>query len=35
MTPKAILDRPNIYIAEDGDFINIELPNLSINIKKK
>lgn len=26
MTPKAILDRPNIYIAEDGDFINIELP---------
>lgn len=33
--PKAILDRPNIYIAENGDFINIELPNLSINIKKK
>lgn len=33
--PKAILDRPNIYIAEDGDHINIELPNLSITIKKK
>lgn len=33
--PKAILDRPSIYIAEDGDHINIELPNLSITIKKK
>jgi hypothetical protein len=32
--PKAILDRPNIYIAEDGAHINIELPGLSIVIKK-
>jgi hypothetical protein len=33
--PKAILDRPNIYISEDGDNINIDLPNLTITIKKK
>jgi len=33
--PKAILDRPNIYISEDGNNINIELPHLSITIKKK
>lgn len=33
--PKAILDRPNIYISEDGDNISIELPNLSIVIRKK
>lgn len=33
--PKAILDRPSIYITEDGDNINIELPHLSIVIKKK
>lgn len=33
--PKAILDRPNIYISEDGANINIELPHLSISIKKK
>lgn len=33
--PKAILDRPNIYITEDGDNISIELPHLSIVIKKK
>lgn len=33
--PKAILDRPNIYISEDGENINIELPHLSITIKKK
>lgn len=33
--PKAILDRPNIYISEDGVNINIELPHLSITIKKK
>lgn len=35
--PKHILDRPSIYISEDGDNINIniELPNLSIVIKKK
>ena len=32
--PKAILDRPNIYIAEDGAHINIELPGLSITIRK-
>lgn len=34
-SPKAILDRPNIYISEDGVNINIELPHLSITIKKK
>ncbi len=33
--PKAILDRPNIYITEDGENISIELPHLSIVIKKK
>jgi hypothetical protein len=32
--PKALLDRPNIYIAEDGAHISIELPGLSILIKK-
>lgn len=33
--PKAILDRPNIYITEDGRHITIELPHLSITIKTK
>lgn len=33
--PKAILDRPNMYITEDGANIHIELPSLSITIKKK
>ncbi len=33
--PKAILDRPNIYISEEGEHINIELPHLSITIKRK
>jgi hypothetical protein len=33
--PKTILDRPNIYINETGDYINIELPELTITIKKK
>lgn len=33
--PKAILDRPSIYITEDGDAIHIELPHLSIAIRKK
>lgn len=33
--PKAILDRPSIYITEDGENINIELPHVSIAIKKK
>ncbi len=33
--PKAILDRPNVYITEDGANIHIELPALSITIKKK
>lgn len=33
--PKPILDRPNMYIADEGDFISIELPNLIIEIKKK
>lgn len=33
--PKSLLDRPDLYIAEDGDFINIELPGFSITIKAK
>jgi hypothetical protein len=32
--PKTIIDRPNLYIAEDGEFINIDLPGFSITIKK-
>ena len=32
--PKTIADRPNLYVAEDGEFINIELPGFSITIKK-
>lgn len=31
--PKALLDRPNIYIAEDGGHIHIQMPHLSITIK--
>ena len=33
--PKVILDKPNIYINEDGGYINIEMPELTITIKKK
>lgn len=33
--PKSLLDRPNLFIAEDGDMINIELPNFSITIRSK
>lgn len=33
--PKTIVDRPNMYINEDGDYINIELPEWTITIKKK
>jgi len=33
--PKAVLDRPNIYITEDGEHIHIELHELTITIKKK
>ena len=33
--PKAILDRPNIYITEDGGHTSIEPPHLSIAIKSK
>jgi len=32
--PKTIADRPNLYVAEDGDFLHIELPGFSISIKK-
>lgn len=32
--PKTLADRPNLYVAEDGEFINIELPGFSITIKK-
>lgn len=32
--PKTIADRPNLYVAEDGEFISIELPGFSITIKK-
>lgn len=39
MTPEGrnnlILDRPNIYSAEDGNMISIELPHLSIQIKTR
>lgn len=33
--PKALMDRPDLYIAENGEFISIELPGFSITIKKK
>lgn len=33
--PKALMDRPDLFIAENGDFINIELPGFSITIKAK
>jgi hypothetical protein len=33
--PKTILNRPNIYISEEGEHIHIEMPHLSITIKKK
>ena len=33
--PKAILDRPQMYITEEGGNIHIELPTLSITIKTK
>ena len=33
--PKAVLDRPDLYIAENGEFISIELPGFSITIKAK
>lgn len=33
--PKPILDRPNIYISEQGSNIVIQLPGLSITIKKE
>jgi hypothetical protein len=32
--PKTIADRPNLFISEDGEFINIELPGFSVTIKK-
>lgn len=32
--PKTITDRPNLYISEDGEFINIDLPGFSVTIKK-
>lgn len=32
--PKALMDRPDLYIAENGDFVNIELPGFSITIKR-
>lgn len=33
--PKAIVNRPDLYIAENGDFISIELPGFSVTIKAK
>jgi hypothetical protein len=33
--PKATVDRPDLYIAENGEYINIELPGFSITIKAK
>ena len=31
--PKPILDRPNLYISEDGTHLNIEMPEISIQIQ--
>lgn len=31
--PKPILDRPNLYISEDGSHLNIEMPEISIQIQ--
>ena len=33
--PKAVIDRPDLYIAENGDFLNIDLPGFSVTIKRK
>ena len=33
--PKMILDRPNIYISDGGENINIDLPSLRIIIQKR
>lgn len=33
--PKPILDRPNLYISEDGSFLSIEMPEMSIQIQLK
>lgn len=31
--PKAILDRPNLHISEDGTHLHIEMPEISIQIQ--
>ncbi len=31
--PKPILDRPNIYISEDGGYLTLEMPEISIQIQ--
>lgn len=33
--PKPLLDRPNLYITEDGTHLNIEMPEISIQIQIK
>jgi hypothetical protein len=33
--PKALLDRPELFISENGAYINIETPGFSITIKTK
>ena len=32
--PKALVDQPNLYISDNGEFISIELPGFSVTIKK-
>lgn len=33
--PKPVLDRPNVYITEDGSHLTIEMPEISIQIQIK
>lgn len=33
--PKVLVDRPNLYITDGGEFIKIELPSFSVTIKAK
>lgn len=32
--PKILVDRPNLMVADDGDFVRINLPNFTITIKR-
>ena len=31
--PKALLDRPNLHISEDGTHLSIEMPEISVQIE--